>query len=91
MGVGCSSPCLFSEGESTYELIRTKEEGLGPLKVITQLGVVVHAYNPSTWEAEAGGSLGQGQPGLHNKTKSQTKNNKKTGDHPDSWDYTQTN
>ena len=28
--------------------------------------VVVHAFNSSTWEAEAGGSLGvQGHPGLH--------------------------
>ena len=26
--------------------------------------VVVHAFNPSTWEAEAGGSLSLGQPGL---------------------------
>jgi hypothetical protein len=25
--------------------------------VITKLGVVVHAFNPSTWEAEAGGFL----------------------------------
>jgi hypothetical protein len=25
---------------------------------------VVHTYNPSTWEAKAGGSLVQGQPGL---------------------------
>jgi hypothetical protein len=28
--------------------------------------MVVHTYNPSTWEAEAGGSRVQGQPGLHN-------------------------
>ena len=26
--------------------------------------VVVHAFNPSTWEAEAGGSLSLRQPGL---------------------------
>jgi hypothetical protein len=26
--------------------------------------VVVHAFNPSTWEAEAGGSLSSRQPGL---------------------------
>jgi hypothetical protein len=26
--------------------------------------VVVHAFNPSTWEAEAGGFLSSGQPGL---------------------------
>ena len=31
-----------------------------------KLGVVVHAFSPSTREAEAGGSLRvQGQPGLH--------------------------
>jgi hypothetical protein len=27
--------------------------------------VVVHAFNPSTWEAEAGEFLSRGQPGLH--------------------------
>jgi hypothetical protein len=27
--------------------------------------MVVHTYNPSTWEAEAGGSRVLGQPGLH--------------------------
>jgi hypothetical protein len=26
--------------------------------------VVTHAFNPSTWEAEAGGFLSLGQPGL---------------------------
>jgi hypothetical protein len=26
--------------------------------------VVAHAFNPSTWEAEAGGFLSRGQPGL---------------------------
>jgi major histocompatibility complex class I len=26
-------------------------------KNISELGVVVHAFNPSTWEAEAGGFL----------------------------------
>ena len=30
--------------------------------------VVAHTFNPSTWEAEAGGFLwGQGQPGLQSK------------------------
>jgi hypothetical protein len=48
---------------------------------------VVHAFNPSTWEAEAGGFLGsrpawtaratQRNPVLKNKTK-QTKTNKQT-------------
>jgi hypothetical protein len=30
--------------------------------------MVVHIYNPSTQETEAGGWKIQGQPGLHNKT-----------------------
>jgi hypothetical protein len=30
--------------------------------------VVVYACNPSTWEAEAGGSQVQGQAKLHSKT-----------------------
>jgi hypothetical protein len=29
-------------------------------------GVVVHSYNPSTWEAEAEGLRVQGQLGLYN-------------------------
>jgi hypothetical protein len=29
------------------------------------LAVVVHAFNPSTWEAEAGRFLVRGQPGLY--------------------------
>jgi hypothetical protein len=33
-----------------------------------KLGVVVHSCNLSTQEAEAGGSLVQGQPGLHSET-----------------------
>jgi hypothetical protein len=33
--------------------------------------MVVHAYNPSTWEDEAGGLRGQGQPGLHSENLSQ--------------------
>jgi hypothetical protein len=40
--------------------------------------VVVHAFNPSTWEAEAGGYRVPGQPGLHRETLSRkTKQNKK--------------
>jgi hypothetical protein len=35
--------------------------------------MVVHACKPSTWEAEAGGSLVQGQHGLHSKILSQNK------------------
>jgi hypothetical protein len=33
-----------------------------------ELGTVVCACNPSTWEAEAGGSQIQGHPGLYNET-----------------------
>jgi hypothetical protein len=50
-------------------------------------GVVAHAFNPSTREAEAGGFLSSrpawstewvpGQPGLHRETLSQKKNKKK--------------
>jgi hypothetical protein len=48
------------------------------LRWFIQLGVVAHAFNPSTWEAKAGGSLSSrpawstervpGQPGLHRET-----------------------
>jgi hypothetical protein len=40
-------------------------------------GMVVHAFNPSTWEAEAGGSRVPGQPELYSKTLSQKKKKKK--------------
>jgi hypothetical protein len=39
--------------------------------------VVVHAFNPSTWEAEAGGFLSLSQPGLQ-------------GEFQDSQGYTET-
>jgi hypothetical protein len=48
--------------------------------------VVAHAFNPSTWEAEAGGFLSSrpawstervpGHPGLHRETLSRKKQNK---------------
>jgi hypothetical protein len=50
------------------------------------LGVVAHAFDPSTWEAEAGGSLEfeaslvyrvSGQPRLLRETQSQRKKKKK--------------
>jgi hypothetical protein len=50
--------------------------------------MVVHAFNPSTWEAETGEFLSSrpawstewvpGQPGLHRETLSQEKKKKKT-------------
>jgi hypothetical protein len=39
--------------------------------------MVVHAFNPSTQEAEAGGLQDPGQPGLHSEILSQNKTNKK--------------
>ena len=65
---------------------------LGIYWKITEPGMVVHAFNPSTWEAEAGEFLSlrpawsiewvPGQPGLYRetlsrKTKTKTKQNKK--------------
>jgi hypothetical protein len=51
------------------------------LSYCSEPGMVVHAFNPSTWEAEAGGFLSSrpawstewapGQPGLHRETLSQ--------------------
>jgi hypothetical protein len=51
------------------------------------LGVVAHAFNPSTWEAEAGEFLSSrpawstecvpGHPGLHRKTLSRKTNKQK--------------
>jgi hypothetical protein len=35
--------------------------------------VVIHAYNPSTQEVDAGGSRVRGQPGLHEETLCQKK------------------
>jgi hypothetical protein len=40
--------------------------------------MVVRVCNPSTWVTEAGGSQVQGQPGVHNETLSQTKQNQNT-------------
>jgi hypothetical protein len=55
--------------------------------VMRNWAVVAHAFNPSTWEAEAGGFLSSrpvwstesvpGQPGLHRETLSQKKKKKK--------------
>jgi hypothetical protein len=43
-----------------------------------QLHMVVHNYNSSTKEVEAGGLQVQGQPGQHSKTPSQQKKPKQT-------------
>jgi hypothetical protein len=42
-------------------------------KEIIVPGMVTHIYNPSTWEAKAGGLQVWGQPGLYNETLSQKK------------------
>jgi hypothetical protein len=64
-----------------------------------QLGVVVHAFNPSTWEAEAGGFLSlrpawftkwvPGQPGLYreNPVSKNQKKRKKKKSWPIPWFY----
>jgi hypothetical protein len=46
-------------------------------KVVIKPGTVAHTCDSSTWEAEAGGSQGSGQPGLHSEThlKNRTKQN----------------
>jgi hypothetical protein len=41
-----------------------------------KLDMVVHTFNPSTQEAEAGGTQVGGQPGLHRKILSLKKENK---------------
>lgn len=49
------------------------------LKIQRKPGMVVHIFNPSTEEAETDESLWvQGQPGLHNKTISNTEGKAKT-------------
>jgi hypothetical protein len=76
---------LFSLGK--LQNVRTHE---GRLRRTISWAVVAHAFNPSTWQAEAGGFLSSrpawssewvpGQPGLHRETlsqKNQTKPNKK--------------
>ena len=68
------------------------EKGSEALRVDEEkMGMVVHTFNPNTWEAESGGFLNSrpawptewapGQPGLHRetlsqKTKTKTKTNK---------------
>jgi hypothetical protein len=61
---------------------------MAELRVYTEPGVVVHAFNPSTWAVEAGGFLSSkpawstewvpGQPGLHRETLSRKQKTKKT-------------
>jgi hypothetical protein len=54
---------------SRYEkLVFTREFFKNDVQNPSEQGVVVHAFNPSTQEAEAGGLQVQGQPGLHSET-----------------------
>jgi hypothetical protein len=61
------SPHTF--GSVTCEGHASTKKGEETLSKIREAGVVVHTYNPSTWEGEAGGSRVQGQPGQHSKFK----------------------
>jgi hypothetical protein len=62
-----------------------KGEKLALKDCIQSQAVVVHTFNPSLWEAEAGGFLSSrtawstGQPGLHRETLSQKKKKLYTG------------
>ena len=59
-----------------------------PFTIVHLLGVLVHTFDPSTWEAEAGEFLSSwpawstewvpGQPGLHRETLSRKTKNKQT-------------
>jgi hypothetical protein len=67
---------------------RNPVSGKNKQKKTLKLGVVAHAFNPSTWEAEAGGFLSSrpawstervpGQPGLPRETLSRKTNKQKT-------------
>ena len=69
----------------SYKFLVKEEQvrGFSTLKWIMSQVLVLHAFNPSTWEAEAGGSLWvQGQPSLQSvfqnkQTNKQTNKQKK--------------
>jgi hypothetical protein len=86
-----------TKAPSGNELSKKKNKSPNPvcawcmLRTGTSWGVVVHAFNPSTWEAKAGGFLSlrpawstewvPGQPGLYRETlsrKNNSNNNNKT-------------
>lgn len=68
---------------------RNTENKVNCLKRSLELGIVAHTFNPSSWEAEAGGSLSArlacstdgvpGQPRLHSETLPQKPSNISTG------------
>jgi hypothetical protein len=101
-GSAVKSACCSSQGPCTclflqLELVETSFNRVNSyIHIYTQLrlksrksgrAVVAHAFNPSTWEAEAGGCLNSrpawskewvpGQPGLHRETMSQKKQKQK--------------
>jgi hypothetical protein len=53
-----------------------KEWIIGTQKNLNELSVVIHAYNPSTWGAEAGGLRVWSQSGLHSEILAQKKKKK---------------
>lgn len=55
---------------STLLLLSSKLLAKLESQVPESLDVIRHVYNPCTWEAEAGESQAQGQPGLHSKFQS---------------------
>jgi hypothetical protein len=59
---------LFTFFQISCILIEGKHFSLKTKKVLTKLGVVVHTCNPSTQDAEAGGSQVPGQATLRRMT-----------------------
>jgi hypothetical protein len=60
----CDQTCIQAHFKTVQEKQQQKIKN-------NKLGVVVHTYNPSNQEAEAGGSRVLGQPELHSETLSQ--------------------
>jgi hypothetical protein len=50
---------------------------LPPKKAFLEPGVIVHTYNPITWDAKAGGLRVGNQAGLHSETLSQKRKKRK--------------
>jgi hypothetical protein len=71
--------CLPSKHETLNSNSSTDKKNVVSMKHTCEkkndgiTNVVVHAGNPSTWEAETGGLRIQSQPMLHSKTLSQKK------------------
>jgi hypothetical protein len=65
------------QSPSSKTTVDTQE--LSVIRILKILGMVVHTYNPSTWEDEASGLRVQGQPRLHSKILIQK--NKNRNDH----------